>query len=267
MILKSKIKEHWRLLVLFFVVLVDSTHMQAQTPGSTLFPLMSASTRFTPRWLDAKLPRDFKVPDSYVRILPEPYRRNNKLYSQLAISYGEKSGVVFTLRQQADTVWLAMDTQVVDWDSGTSAQRLPLVQENVRQLQASYPALFSAIPTSLEESVLFRFNARIGEKWICYASTRQRYTFYRVELQDIIVEGQAEPQYVFNVSYSGAASHTPSLLKITVSKSRGIRGLLWYDYLCGPQLNCADVHILYGQMPTGGGPGQLRPRRFRSGGG
>lgn len=193
MIFESEIKEHWLLLVLLFVLLVDSTSMQAQAPARKLFPLMSASTRFTPRELDVKLPRDFSIPDSYVRVLPEPYHRNSKLYNQLAISYGEKNQVVFTLRQQADKVWLAMDTQVVDWDSGTSAQRLPLVQEYVRQLQASYPALFSAIPTSLEESVLLRFNARIGEKWICYASTRQHYTFYRVELQDIITKGQAEP--------------------------------------------------------------------------
>ncbi|WP_073280649.1 hypothetical protein [Hymenobacter psychrotolerans] len=242
---ESTKREYRLLLVLSFVSLATSLSIWAQVPERGLFPLMPAVTAFTPKVIKGNLPRNSKISTCTAKILPKPFHRNGKSYSQLAVSYGKNSSVLFTLRQRADTVWLAMNTHLVDWDAAAEARRLPAVQAHVRQLQASYPAFFAAIPAGFEEEPFLRFNAQIGEKWVCYQQTRQQYAFYRVELEDIIIKGQAEPQYLFSVNYSGHVSHMPSLLKIKISKARGVQGMVWYDYRCSKQGGCDDITVDY----------------------
>lgn len=246
------LKEHWLRLVLFLVLSVSGGTTCGQQLKSTLFPAMPRHLSFQPTLLQGKLPESsgLSITTSQIHILPKLFLRNNKAYTQLNFTYDGNTQEQLTLRQQGDTIWLALDTQVVQWDTTANAQKLARIQEQIRQLREAYSnnsaGWFSEVPTSIEENIFLRFNAAVGARWLCYRHVQGHFEFYWVQLEKIISRKKKEPLYLFSVLFSGGGSHMSKLRKLAVSRQHGIEGTVWYDYACWEPYDCSDLMIGYG---------------------
>ncbi|WP_400193387.1 hypothetical protein [Hymenobacter sp. B81] len=178
--------------------------------------------------------------------MPKPVRRNGKTYWEIYLYYDQKIGSALTLRQQEDTVWLAINPEMTEWAPDADSVKSRQIKQWIRQLHQEHPQWFPDAPASLEENVFLRFDARIGDKWACFARTRNGgLQYYWVSL-DTVQGTPQQPLYVFSVSYSGRASHMSQLQKLVVSKTKGIQGMLWYDYACWLPYQCQDLLVRYG---------------------
>ncbi|KUG08247.1 hypothetical protein [Solirubrum puertoriconensis] len=241
--------EHWLRLVLFFVGWFGCSGVAAQPSQRALFPRMPRYVSFSPRIIKGVLPESsgLQASNSAVRVVAEPFQRNGKRYWHLDLYYDNKATERFTLRQRGDTVYAAVDTHMTEWNAEAAVSRLHAFQRAVRQLHEQDPRRMPPPPPSVEENVLFRFDARVGEEWGCFTEAQSSIQYYRISLEQIVDQEQAEPLYVFALRYSMSASHLPTLQKLVVSKTKGIRGMLWYDYACWEPYDCEDLLVRYGK--------------------
>ena len=244
----GNLQKHWLRLVLFCVGWLGPDAAFGQQTGRTLFPQMPQRQSFSPTVIEGVLPEwsGLKVTASEVRVAPEPLRRNGKTYWEIDLYYDREIRAAYTLRQQGDTIWVAINPEAADWVPDTDTARTRSLTRSIEQLHQVYPEWFGKAPKSFEEDVFFRFNARIGDTWSCLTRVRGGFNSCWVTLDTILTRRRAEPLYVFSLSNSSTVSHMPQLMKLVVSKTKGIRGMQWYDYACWEPYDCEDLLVRYG---------------------
>ncbi|GAB3830876.1 hypothetical protein [Hymenobacter jeollabukensis] len=245
---KLLFQEHRLRLVLFFVAWGCCLAAFGQQADRTLFPRMRPRQSFAPALIKGELPEAgrLRVTDSEVRVGPEPLRRNGKTYWEIDLYYDRQIYEAFRLRQQGDTVWLAINPELTEWAPDADSAQSRRLRRSVQRLHQEYTHLFPEPPQSFEENVFLRFNAKVGEEWACLTRIKGSVNVCWVTLDAILNSQQLDPLYVFSVRNSSNASHTPQLMKLVVSKTRGIRGMLWYDYACWEPYHCEDLLVRYG---------------------